>query len=105
MITIGMNYRVAAGKEEAFVRMFDKVLEAMSAMPEHTSSRLYRDVHEPPSFLIVSQWRTRRAFEAFVASELFRKVAAWGRDVLTARPVHQVYGEDEPEASPGAAGG
>lgn len=95
MVTIGMNYTVATGKEEAFVRMFEKVLDVMHGIPEHRTSHLYRDVHEPQSFLIVSQWTQRKAFDDFISSTLFRKVADWGKDILAGRPTHHVYGEDE----------
>lgn len=95
MVTIGMNYRVVPGKEDAFIQMFDKVVNVMHGQPEHRTSRLYRDVHEQQSFLILSEWTQRRAFDEFVSSALFRKVTEWGRGILADRPRHEIYGQDD----------
>ncbi len=92
MITVGMDYRVLAGKEHTFENAFRGVLKAMADMPGHTGSRLYRDVQDERSYLIVSEWSDRDAFEAFVGSEKFRQVTDWGKEqILAARPVHTVY--------------
>ncbi len=96
MVTIGMNYHVIDGKQDAFISMFDKVLEVMNGMEGHTESHLYADVHDPCSFLIISQWTRKQAFDSFVASPTFAKVVSWGKEqILSSRPRHQVYGEDE----------
>jgi quinol monooxygenase YgiN len=97
MVTIGMNYRVLEDKQDAFIKMFDKVLEIMGQDPGHRQSNLYRDVHDPCSFLIVSDWADRGAFDAFIRSETFAKVANWGKEkILAGRPSHRVYVQDEP---------
>jgi heme-degrading monooxygenase HmoA len=92
MITVGMNYQVRDGKQAIFENAFNKVLTAMQGMPGHAQSFLYRDVNHPLSYLIVSEWSDRQAFEAFVASDTFRNVVTWGKEqILTARPKHEIY--------------
>jgi len=92
MVTVGMNYRVLAGKESAFEAMFRKVLAVMGEASGHSSSRLYREVADPAQYLIISDWSDRAQFEAFLASAQFRKVADWGREqILAGRPTHEYY--------------
>ncbi len=93
MITIGMNYDVLAGKELVFEDAFRKVLHAMRDNPGHGDTRMYRDIDNPGSYLIVSQWNDKPAFDAFIGSDAFRKVANWGKEqILSGRPKHEVYG-------------
>jgi len=93
MVTIGMNYAVLPGKEEVFERAFDSVLKVMSDMSGHTRSRLYKATDDPRSYLILSDWNDKGAFDAFVRSEAFARVTSWGKEqVLAGRPSHQVYG-------------
>ncbi|HET8761139.1 MAG TPA: antibiotic biosynthesis monooxygenase [Nitrospiria bacterium] len=95
MITVGMNYEILEGKEQPFERKFALVLEAMSQTPGHSNTNLYRDVFRGRSYLIVSEWETRAAFNAFVQSDTFRSVTNWGREtILASRPRHEVYGDD-----------
>ena len=97
MITIGMNYKVINGKQEAFTKMFDHVLDVMKDMPGHRESHLYVDAHDNCSYLIISEWTQKKAFDEFVASPTFAKVVTWGKEqILADRPRHQVYGQDEP---------
>lgn len=97
MVTIGMNYKVIEGKEDAFIAMWNKVLEVMDGVEGHQASHLYRDVHDPQSFLITSEWTRKAAFDAFTSSDTFRKVVTWGKEqILAGRPKHEVYGHDEP---------
>jgi heme-degrading monooxygenase HmoA len=92
MITVGMDYRVVAGKEHTFENAFKGVLKVMQDMPGHAGSKLYRDVEDGRSYLIVSEWNDRQAFDAFVGSEKFRQVTNWGKEqILSQRPVHTVY--------------
>jgi len=92
MVTIGMNYSVLAGKEEVFERAFNQVLEAMRTMPGHTHSNLYRDVAANNSYLIMSDWNDKEAFDSFIKSEAFAKVTNWGKEqILAGRPKHQVF--------------
>ncbi len=94
MVTVGMNYEVLPGKEHAFESVFARVLEIMKTLPGHADTHLYREVGNPSMYLIVSRWRDRAAFEAFIGSEQFRRVADWGSSqVLAGRPRHEVYGE------------
>lgn len=96
MITIGMDYRVRPGKEEAFEAAFRRVLQALEAAEGHAESHLYRQVgSERPAYLIVSRWKSEDAFRAFVGSKTFSKVTDWGRDnVLEGPPRHTTYREE-----------
>jgi heme-degrading monooxygenase HmoA len=92
MITVGMNYQVLDGKGGQFEAMFNKVLSVMRDTPGHTRSSLYRDVNDGNSYLIVSEWGERSAFDQFVASERFKRVVDWGKEqILAARPRHEIY--------------
>lgn len=97
MVTVGMNYRIIPGKEPAFEKMFAKVLEAMGTMDGHAETHLYRDVADPQSYLIISEWTSRAAYDRFVSSDQFKKVTDWGKEaILATRPRHEVYGSDSP---------
>jgi len=97
MVTIGMNYEVLPGKEALFEEKFRAVVAAFEADAGHRSSRLYRDVDRPGSYLIHSDWESKEAFLAFIRSDAFRAVTSWGKEqILADRPRHRIYG-DEPE--------
>lgn len=101
MITVGMNYEVVAGKQDAFEKKFALVVEVLSATPGHVVTHLYKQVTNPLVYLVVSEWQSTAAFEAFVGSEGFRKATAWGQSgILARRPSHQVYGADTPVGAP-----
>jgi heme-degrading monooxygenase HmoA len=52
----------------------------------------YKDVINLQSYLIVSEWDSEEAFDAFVQSEKFRGVVTWGQEnILADKPVHTVY--------------
>ena len=92
MITVGMNYRVLPGKEETFENACRKVIQAMEGMDGHSESFLYKDVDNASSYLIISDWADRAAFDAFIGSESFAAVANWGKEqILAGRPSHTVY--------------
>jgi len=92
MVTVGMNYKVLPGKGETFVKACRGIIRAMEGMDGHSVTRLYSEVDDPESFLIVSDWSERAAFEAFVKSEEFAKVTDWGKEqILAGRPRHEVY--------------
>lgn len=92
MVTVGMNYQVLPGKEEVFERAFKSVKEVMSKSPGHTNSHLYKDVDAVNSYLIISDWNDKEAFDSFIRSEAFAKVTNWGKEqILAGRPKHQVY--------------
>ena len=94
MITVGMNYEVREGKDRVFEEGFRRVVEAMSGMPGHIRSRLYKDVASPMSYLIHSEWETKEAFTTFVRSSEFAEVTRWGaEEILATRPTHKVYGD------------
>jgi len=91
--TVGMHYEVVAGKELEFEKGFLGVLEHLKAVPGHVESHLYEDVASEGSYVILSQWESREAFNAFLRSEAFRKLTAWGKaEMLRSRPRHQVWG-------------
>ena len=92
MITIGMNYQVLPGKEQAFEQVFKAVLEKMAQMPGHSETHLYHDVFDSQRYLIVSDWSDRSAFDTFIGSEQFRSVTDWGKEqILAGRPIHEYY--------------
>lgn len=94
MVTVGMNYDILPGREAEFERVFAGVLGVMRETPGHTETELYKSVASPQKYLIVSRWSDRTAFDAFISSERFRKVADWGKEqILAGRPRHEVYGE------------
>jgi len=94
MVTVGMNYQVRAGKNEIFEQVFAKVIQIMQSLSGHVRTDLYSNVRDRNSYLIMSEWSDRAAFDAFIASEQFRSVANWGKEeILTARPSHQYYGD------------
>ena len=99
MITIGMNYKVLPGKEDNFERMFNNVLHSLETVTGHSQSALYTDVNNRQSYLIVSEWASEDAFDAFVRSEKFQSVVTWGQgNILADRPVHTVYRGPAPAA-------
>lgn len=97
MVTLGMSYRVVPGREEEFERVFDAVVDQLAAVEGHVRTRLFRacDGPSPPEgaeYLIQSEWRDRRSFDAFIASSVFARVTAWGgREILRDRPEHTIY--------------
>lgn len=92
MITVGMNYTVLSGKEQAFEDVFAAVVRAMGDDPGHVSSYLYHRVDDAQQYLIISDWNDRQAFDTFIGSEQFRKVADWGKEqILAGRPTHEYY--------------
>ncbi len=95
MTTIGMHYDVVAGKEQEFEQGFIKVIEHLKGITGHVESRLYEDVQSTGSYVILSEWETKDAFQAFLKSDAFKHVTAWGRaEILRGRPRHKVYTND-----------
>ncbi|HTL53234.1 MAG TPA: antibiotic biosynthesis monooxygenase [Planctomycetota bacterium] len=92
MVTIGMNYVVLPGKESVFENAFQAVLKAMEGMAGHSASHLFKDVNNAQNYMILSDWNDKAAFDAFIGSDAFRKVATWGKEqILAGRPKHEVY--------------
>ena len=92
MTTIGMHYEVIPGKEEEFEKGFVGVLEHLKKVPGHVESHLYEDVQSTGSYLIQSEWQTFESFNAFLKSDEFKGVVAWGKaEILRSRPRHKVY--------------
>jgi len=93
MITVGMNYHVIDGKQQAFEEAFNKVLAALNEAEGHDESFLYVDVNDPQSYCIISKWNDQDAFTAFMRSDEFKQVANWGKEeILDQRPKHEIYG-------------
>ncbi|MCH7702039.1 MAG: antibiotic biosynthesis monooxygenase [Planctomycetes bacterium] len=102
MVTVGMNYMILEGKEDAFETVFYKVLAIMEAMEGHKDSKLFHEVRDPQHYLIVSEWHTQDAFEAFTQSDKFKSVVNWGKEqVLATRPHHEIYGGGDKPAEAG----
>ncbi|MGH7294264.1 MAG: antibiotic biosynthesis monooxygenase family protein [Polyangiaceae bacterium] len=92
MITVGMHYDVREGKEKAFEDGFASIERALRGAAGHTSSRLFRDVAKPRSYLIYSEWKTVEAFQGFIKSDAFRAAVNWGKEeILESRPRHQIW--------------
>ena len=92
MTTIGMHYDVVPGKEEEFEQGFLRVIEHLKAVAGHVDSHLYEDVAVTGSYVILSEWETKEAFDAFLRSDAFKQVTAWGKaEILRGRPRHKVY--------------
>ena len=92
LTTVGMHYDVIPGKEEEFVRGFLGVLEVLKTLPGHVESQMYEDVQSTGSYLILSQWKTKEDFDAFLKSDAFKSAVAWGKaEILRSRPRHKVY--------------
>lgn len=93
MVTIGMNYHVLPGKEQVFEDACKKVIETMQGIDGHDDSHFYREIaDDSPAYLIVSRWASEDAFNAFVASDAFKKVTNWGKEnILSRRPAHTTY--------------
>jgi heme-degrading monooxygenase HmoA len=97
MVTIGMNYKVLGGKEDQFEGACKKVLDVMSDADGHDESQIFRRVDgcETAEYLIVSRWSGEAAFDAFIASDTFKKVTNWGAEhILAGRPSHTTYRTD-----------
>jgi heme-degrading monooxygenase HmoA len=95
MTTIGMHYDVVAGQEEEFERGFLNVIEHLKTVPGHVESHLYEDVQSVGSYVILSEWETKDSFQAFLRSDAFKQVTAWGKaEILRGRPRHTVYTND-----------
>jgi heme-degrading monooxygenase HmoA len=95
VVTIGMNYFVRAGKERIFEDACAHVVEVMQGATGHDRSEIYRKLGEgTPTYLIVSRWGSEEEFQAFVASDAFKKVTSWGAlNILEGRPRHTTYRE------------
>lgn len=92
MITVGMNYKVVPGKNDAFTSACRGVINAMTSMAGHSETHLYQDVDDPNAYLIVSDWSDRTAFDTFIKSDSFAKVTDWGKEqILAGRPRHEIY--------------
>ena len=92
MVTIGMNYVVLPGKEAAFENAFRKVITAMASIDGHGQSHMYRDIDDPRSYVILSEWTDKEAFDTFINSDSFKSVVSWGAEqILADRPKHTTY--------------
>jgi heme-degrading monooxygenase HmoA len=97
VVTIGMNYQVLAGKEQIFEDACAKVVQTMEGIDGHDHSEIYKSISsDDPAYLIVSRWQSEDAFQAFIASDAFKKVTNWGKEnILAGRPSHTTYREGQ----------
>ena len=67
----------------------------MQGIDGHDESHLYRRIGgEKPVYLIVSRWESEAAFDAFVASDAFkRSPTGAGENILAGPPSHTTYRE------------
>jgi heme-degrading monooxygenase HmoA len=87
-----MHYAVLPGKEEEFETGFLETLDQLKGVPGHVESHLYEDVAEQGSYVILSEWKSKQDFKAFLTSDAFRRVTAWGQaEILRGRPRHQIF--------------
>ncbi len=94
--TVGMNYEVAEGREAAFEARLARVVQAMQQAPEHLNTMLYRQVTDDRRYLVVSVWRSREGFDAFVATAAFRAFAQWSTEHALIGQQHEIYGDPLP---------
>ncbi len=95
MVTVGLYYQVRPGMEKIFEATVDRVIELLLQNSGHVASHLYRDVKNPRSYAILSEWNSYRDFTDFVKSDIFRRVTDFGKaQVLEQRPRHKVYGSE-----------
>jgi heme-degrading monooxygenase HmoA len=92
LITVGMHYDVRVGKETAFEDGFKGIARALEgSWKGHKSTRLYRDVEKPRSYLIFSEWESMEDFQTFMHSDAFAQATTWGREeILEGRPKHTI---------------
>jgi heme-degrading monooxygenase HmoA len=96
MLTIGLYYDVIPDKAQLFEDKFFHVLGLMNGMKGHKQSFLYRRVDDPDSYAIIGEWDTHEDFMAFIRSDAFHQVTAWGREqVLRGPPRHKIYPRSE----------
>ncbi|MCC7164211.1 MAG: antibiotic biosynthesis monooxygenase [Anaerolineae bacterium] len=95
MVTVGMYYEVRPGQEQVFQDTVDQVMDLLSQNAGHTKSALYRDVKNPRSYAIISEWKSRADFTNFLQSDVFKQVASFGKhELLEQRPRHKIYGAE-----------
>jgi heme-degrading monooxygenase HmoA len=103
-----MYYDVVPGQGPVFLAKFREVIDTLNrSVPGHKATYLYQRVDDPDSFAILSEWDDQEAFLAFVRSDAFRQVTAWGRaGILRNPPQHKIYprSEDLQRPGPGAGG-
>lgn len=93
MVTVGLYYEVRPGKEQVFEDTVDDIINLLSQNAGHAKSFLYRDVKNPRSYAIISEWNSRSDFNNFIHSDVFKQVTIFGKDqILEQRPRHKVYG-------------
>lgn len=95
MVTVGLYYQVRPGQEQVFEDTVDAVIDTLNKNAGHIKSFLYRDVKDPNSYAIISEWSSQSDFTAFIRSDVFRQVTEFGKaDILEQRPRHKIYGTD-----------
>lgn len=95
MVTVGLYYLVRPGQEKVFEDTVDQVIDLLAKNSGHVKSFLYRDVKDPRSYAIISEWSSLADFTEFVRSDVFHQVTEFGKaEVLEQRPRHKVYGTE-----------
>ena len=95
MVTVGLYYEVREGKEKVFEDKVDEIIDLLAGNPGHVKSFLYRDVKNPRSYAIISEWTSQNDFTNFIRSDIFHQVTEFGKaELLEQRPRHKVYGAE-----------
>lgn len=95
MVTVGLYYEVRPGQEQVFEDTVDDVINLLAKNTGHVKSFLYRDVKNPRSYAIISEWSSQNDFTTFIRSDIFHQVKEFGKDqVLEQPPRHKVYGTE-----------
>ena len=90
---IAMNrFQIAPGQEDAFEEAWRRRESHLDGVPGFLSFWLLRGPEG--DFISCSRWESEAAFNAFVASDAFKKVTSWGKqNILAGPPRHTTYRE------------
>jgi heme oxygenase (mycobilin-producing) len=76
MIRVVVHFQAPAGAEAAVERAYHEVSAALSGTPGLLGNTLQRDADRPGRFLVVSDWESLEAYEAWVRGPLHKAQTA-----------------------------
>jgi heme-degrading monooxygenase HmoA len=91
LLTVGLYYDVAPGREKEFEDYFEAVKKEIEKFDGFKSAILYRRVDRQNSYLIYSEWKDKESFERFLKSQEFSGAKSAGSNMLISRPYHKIY--------------
>ena len=99
--SVAVNYLVwDFGSRSGSVEAAYQTMVSQDWTYKWTIQGVLKDVHNPQSYHILSEWNNEEDFNTFITSEKFRNVTNWGKEqILSSRPSHQVYKESTPIGS------